>query len=366
LIYSEEKKVGYSREEKAMIWLCGCGRFEYRLRVALLKIAKDPAKLFDDWENIYRQAMKIGESGVYKNVPDFSERDADAFLEELKHRGYFAVTLLGGDFPKLLKHSGGSPLVLFGAGRRELLSRRKFTVVGSRITPPFAEKQTRAISEELASHFTIVTGFAEGGDRAAAEGALKSGNLISVLPVGLNECYPVAHTTFKKKVLESGGLFLSEYPPDAKLSKFAFHARNRILAGLSEGMLVVSAGEKSGTLITATYAAEYGRDVFAFPYNIGVAQGVGCNGLIKKGAYLCTGAEDILSVYGIEGQEKKTVSLSPDESRILAILRESGELHAAVIAERAGLPAYAAAAVLSALEIKNLAAKSGGNKYTIV
>lgn len=354
----------YSAEERAIIWLCSQTQIDYRIQVALLRAAKDPVRLLSDWEKICSSVIKEGGSRVYNSTRQEREEEADRVVAQLDEANCFAITLMSEDYPLSLKAIPDPPLVLYAKGRRELLSKRKFCIVGSRITPPWAEKQAKSISEMLSRRFAIVTGFAEGGDSAAIDGALASGNLICVLPLGLDGCYPAAHLALKEKV-EKCGLLLSEYPLGTALRKYYFHARNRILAGLSEGVLLVSAREgKSGALITASLAAEYGRDVFAFPYNIGVAQGSGCNELIKKGAYLATCAEDVLSFYGITLQKKKEVTLSPNEEQALELLREHGELHAAVIAERLNLPIYEIAALLSALEMKNLVVKSGGNRYS--
>ena len=118
--------------------------------------------------------------------------------------------------------------------------------------------------------------------------------------------------------------------------------------------------------MTANFALEIGRDVFAFPHNPGVKQGEGCNELIKKGAYLASGAEDIFECAGIPERREETEALTPEEEKVLNLLRENGELHAAVIAERAELQIFEAAATLASLEMKNLVVKAGGNRYTIL
>ncbi len=286
-----------------------------------------------------------------------------AFLSMLEKKGIFLVTFLSDDYPESLKYASDPPLVLYGMGKRELLQRRKFCIVGSRITPPWAEKVGKRLSEEISEHFTVVTGLAEGGDAAAIAGALPRGNLISVLPCGIDGCYPAAHAALKERIAKEG-LLLSEYPLGTGTAKFSFHARNRILAGLSEGVLVLSAGVKSGALITAGKALDYGRDVFALPYNVGISQGEGCNGLIKAGAYLVTSSADIFTVYGIEPHRTEEAATEGDESRILKYLREQGETHVAALAEALGMRIFEASAALSALEIKGLATKTGGNKYS--
>lgn len=346
-------------EERAYLWLCGCTSLGDRDRAALLRAA-DPAEILLHAETIFPAVL----SGEHEIPPyDRRMRDADAFLKMLAAKHYFALTPFSEDYPEPLRHISLPPLVLYGLGRRELIRGRKFCVVGSRTIPPWAEKAGRDIAERLAEKFVIVTGLAEGGDSAAIAGALGSGNLISVLPCGLDCCYPAAHASLKEKIAERG-LLISELPPWEEAKKYSFHARNRLLAGLSEGVFVLAAATKSGALITANCALEYGRDVFAFPYSPNVRQGEGCNELIKCGAYLVTGAEDIFSVYGIEAGEKKEIALSGEEREVLAFLKESGQAHPAAIAERTGKKIFEVTAILSALEIKGAAVKAGGNQYS--
>ena len=341
----------YTREERAYLWLFACTELDYRTRVSVLRAARDPARLFSGFP--------------VENTEGDREQAANEFLARLAEKGYFAVTLISEDYPEALKAIPDPPLVLYGAGNRALLKRRKFCIVGSRVTPPWAEQFGKTASAELAKSFAVVTGLAEGGDSAAIAGAISSGNLICVLPCGLNECYPASHASLKEKIRKNG-LLLSEYLPCDPASKYAFHARNRILAGLSEGVLVLSAGERSGALITANRAAEYGRDVFALPYSLGTSRGAGCNELIKRGAFLVTEVEDVLSVYGIEHKLQRETAFTPQEERVLEVLRTGGEVHLAEVAEKAGLLIFEAAAILSALELKGAAVKSGGNRFAAV
>ncbi len=329
----------YSSEEKAVIYAAAVKGMNNRAGLAFLR----------------------GE-GVLRRLTREEEAATDAAIAALERQGMFLVTCLSKDYPELLRNASDPPLLLYGMGNRELLSRRKFCIVGSRKTPKFAMEAGERIARELAEHFTIVTGLAEGGDSAAIEGALPSGSLISVLPCGLDTCYPAMHAS-KKETIARKGLILSENPPGKGAAKWSFHYRNRILAGLSEGVLVLSAAKSSGALITANRAVDYGRDVFALPYSIGIEQGEGCNELIRSGAMLVTSAEDILSFYGIETKKKEKPVVEGDEGRILQYLREKGESHVASLAEDLGMRIFEASAALSALEIKGLATKTGGNKY---
>ena len=350
----------YTEDERALIWLHACTEFDPREKIALLRAAPSPSALFSHPE---RYLSALGKEEVAEGLSMRSER-LERFLAELEESGYFAVTVESCDYPEALKIAS-PPLVMFGAGRRELLKERKFCIVGSRITPSWAAALGSRIAERLSRDFAVVTGLAEGGDCAAIRGALMSGKLICVLPNGLDTCYPAAHAALKEEVRRVG-LLLSEYLPGETAKKYSFHARNRILAGLAEGTLVISAGERSGALITAYDAVDFGRDVFAFPYNPGTAQGGGCNELLKRGAYVCTGIQDILEVYHLKEETDVRQPLTEEETRAYEVLQAEGELHAAVIADRAGIPVYQMAAILASLELKGYVVKAGGNRYSCV
>ncbi len=351
----------YSQEERAIIGLCMTadeGRLPALAR-ALAEVCLPAA------QKICVSVIESAAKRVYKDEPLPSAAEQDAAIARLTARNMFAVTLVGADYPAALRAIPDPPPVLYCMGRRELLAKRKFCIVGSRILPAWAEKTGKTISASLSRQFVIVTGIAEGGDRAAIDGALAGGNLICVLPNGLDLAYPAAHASLQREVARRG-LLLSEYAPGVKTKKYAFHARNRILAGLSEGVLILAAGVRSGTLITAHCALEYGRELFALPHNVGVAQGEGCNEMIKAGAWLCTCAGDIFAAYGMEAEEKPRVQLSEKEERLLAVLKEAGELHAAVLAERTGIPVFEAQAILASLEMKGLAVRAGGNRFSAI
>ena len=357
----------YSDDEKAIIWLSGCMRFDYRTSAMLLRAVHSPAGIFTADQEFFTKLIKNRQNGLYKSVCSCSERKkaAELFIAEEERKGRFFVTAVSADYPKALLQISDPPFVLYGEGNRELLSSRKFAIVGSRITPPWAEATAKRIAGELVQNFTIVTGLAEGGDAAAVAGAIDSGKLICVLPNGLNECYPASHTGLKNAVRRKG-LLLSECLPDEKVKKYSFYARNRLLAGLCEGVLVVSAGERSGALITANRALEYGRDVFALPHNVGVRQGEGCNNLLKSGAYPVTDSADILFNYGIEPQTTVAQELSSDEERVLGVLHAGDDMHVTEIADGANMRIYEVSALLTALEMKNLVVRAGANRYAAI
>lgn len=333
----------------------------------LLLAATNPSA--EDRQKYESELIKSVGVGVYNKVKVLfsDEKYREKVLADLKRRGVGCVTFVSDDYPEQLKHTPCPPIVLYLRGRRELLSTRMFAVVGSRRTPAHIIEETKRLCAELSSFVTIVTGVADGGDSAAISGALSTGNVICVLPGGHDtDC---CHNVNMYKKVESEGLTVSEYAPTVPVQRHTFTLRNRIIAGLSEGVLVVSAGEKSGARSTANYAADYNKDVFAFPYGVGVAAGKGCNDLIKSGAYLCDSVDDILSVLKIEN-ETQTAEIfeeaEGDEAAVLNLLKTEGEMHAEKIAAQLKMKLTDVVTACSMLEIKGLVVRTGGNSFEAI
>ncbi len=314
----------------------------------------------------YAEALiKVCGGGVYNKIKDkfYDAKYRGKLFESLDKRHVKCVTYKSESYPKELREIPTPPLVLYARGNLGLLDGEKFGVVGSRKTTPAAYEECRKICGELSAKVTVVTGVAEGADSAAAAGALPSGNVICVLPGG-HDGGCVSNVKILREV-ERNGLTLTEFPPAAQAKRFTFFLRNRIIAGLCRGVLVVSAAVRSGALNTAAYAADYSRDVFAMPYSPGIPSGEGCNNLIKKGAFLCDRAEDILTALGYACAAKtESLTLDEDERAIVDLLRGEGELHAEKIAEAIGKKPFEVSAICASLEIKGLLVKTGGNKYS--
>lgn len=258
-----------------------------------------------------------------------------------------------------------APSVLYALGNVNLLKGEKIAVVGSRRTPLNALKLCEKIAEELATKLVIVTGTADGGDSAAIQAGLKTGNVICLLAGGFG-ALPQGNLPLLERVAEKG-LLLSPHPFDTEIRNFSYEYRNKLLAALCESVLVTGAGEKSGALITAKYAKAYGKKIFAFPYPPNAAAGVGCNRLIKQGGFLTESAEDIAGVLGLDlSQAEQNLHLTADEEKIYRILQEITEGHISEISEKSGIPSFKARAVLSSLEIKGGAVALGGNRYSVV
>lgn len=352
----------YTKEERAIICLDSFG-LEYPRKAKLYKLAASAQALFENFRK-YRPAVAetAGEETAEAMERSLSDQEyTDRLLHMYSEKRIECVTFVSEKYPEELRQISDPPLVLYCRGNTDLLSERKFAIVGSRRTLPQVMKRTEEFAEGLSSEFVIVTGLADGGDSAALGGALNRGRAISVLAYGFDHVYPGCNRALLERV-EGKGLAVSEYLPQQKPLPYHFPMRNRIIAGLSEGVLVVSGGEKSGTRITAAKAYEYGRDVFAFPYSIGVPSGVGCNALIKEYAKLTENLVDIYAAFGINLTETEKISLSAAEQAVYEILRE-GEAHITEIAQKSGLKMHEVPIVLTMLEMKKLAVSCGGNRW---
>ena len=350
----------YTVEEQNLIILSAIAEMNYNERYTSLSALMSATPDFGACKNLLIKRCGIG---VYNKVRDsfYDPVFRSGVFAELGKRGVECVTYISPDYPELLKHIPTPPITLFLKGDRKLLKNRCFSIVGSRRTTPSSLLQCKKFAKELSEYFTVVSGAAQGADSVALEGA--SGRAISVIAFGFDYLEQIAA---RLKCVEQNGLFISEYYPTVAPQTFLYHARNRIIAGLSAATLVVSAGEKSGALITANYAADFGREVFAFPYSIGVSSGAGCNNLIKQGANLCQNPLDILNAFGLDLKSSFIVTLSEDEKRVYAAIKEYGEIFTPTLAQNVGVPSFKLIPVLSSLEIKGLICRLGGNRYSII
>lgn len=269
------------------------------------------------------------------------------------------------DYPQEWRVMPDAPQMIYALGNLALLKERKLAVVGSRTTSSNALKLGEKICAELSEGLVIVTGTADGGDTAAAEGGLKNGKVIAILAGGFS-ALPQGNLPLLERIAKQG-LLLSPCAFDTPVLRFSYEYRNKLLAALCEGVFVLGASKKSGALVTAKYAEKYQKKIFAFPYPPNSAAGEGCNGLIKQGGYLVEESADIAKPLGIElGKKKAAPSLTDEESRLYAALKELCEGHISELSANAGVPTFKARAVLSSLEIKGLAVAVGGNRYGLV
>ncbi|HSV95337.1 MAG TPA: DNA-processing protein DprA [Spirochaetota bacterium] len=223
---------------------------------------------------------------------------AEQILKVCRKKSIRVDTCWDARYPKLLKEISRPPLVLYAQGGTAV--ENSIAIVGTRKADPGARETARRIASELASSgFSVVSGMAVGVDREAHEGALSGGGMtVGVLANGIDIFYPAANSDLYRMILADGrSTLLSEYPPGIMAGRWTFARRNRIISGLSLGTVVVKAGTKSGALITARYALEQNREVFACPGPAFDESYFGCNGLIREGAQIVSSTEDIVSQF---------------------------------------------------------------------
>ena len=347
-----------------MIWLDSFTDISYEHKQQLYKLINGKSDIKSVIElNKDNLVILLGED-KYKILVDSARPDYfSQVLDSLYQNDQRAVTIVSSDYPELLKQIDTPPLVLYCSGNVKLFTDDCFGIVGSRKSFPLSISLAEKFTEELLNaKFTLVTGIAEGVENRVINTVLsKNSKIISVLPGGIENVYPQCHTDLVKSIIEKGGLVISEYPPKTPVVRYNFPVRNRIMAGLSKGVLIISGGAKSGTLYTAEYAGEYGRDVFAIPYSVGVASGVGCNEVIKKGGILVDSPKDILDYYGIECETQK-VTLLENEKEIARILID-GSMHVEQLSAKLNKRVFEILPTLSIMEIKGLVVKTGVNVY---
>ena len=219
------------------------------------------------------------------------------------------------EYPKRLLDIKNPPKKLYVEGNIELLNNKSIAIVGARKCTEYGIKYTKKFAKEMADYnVTIVSGLADGIDSVAHEVAKDcKGNTIAVLGCGLNNVYPKENKDLFESILENNGCIISEYEPNEEVCMKNFPKRNRIISGISMGILVVEAKYRSGSTITAKYGFKQNKKVFCIPRDIGITNGVGTNNLIKMGAALVTSSKEILQEMGIISDEIEEIESIENE-----------------------------------------------------
>ncbi|MBI4598994.1 DNA-protecting protein DprA [Candidatus Uhrbacteria bacterium] len=318
-----------------------------------------------EWE-----AVGLPASAIQAFVEKRPTLDPERELSRLEQEEVTAVSLDDPGYPPLLKELYDPPAVLFVRGILPPASAAWLAVVGTRKPSPYGQRVTRNFVSALASSGVVtVSGLAYGIDAIAhAEACRAGGPTVAVLGSGVDRAsiYPVGNQPLAEDILRHGGAIVSEFPIGTEVQKHHFPIRNRVIAGLCHGTLVVEAGQKSGALITARAALEAGRDVFAVPGPIDAPNSVGPNNLIRMGAQVAACPDDILSALGIARREPSETSPpppnSPIEAQIVALL-SSRPLHVDDITRASGLPTPAVTSALTLMEMKGTVRHLGGMQY---
>lgn len=245
----------------------------------------------------------IGKQYIKLILDSKTKQEIDKHLQFMLKHNVDIISIEDKEYPQMLKNIYDPPISLYIIGNKKVLNNTSIAIVGCRDCTQYGKHVAYELAYNIAKeNINIISGLAKGIDGAAHDGALKAnGNTIAVLGNGLDTIYPTENIPLAKEILKFGGAIISEYPLGEKPQKHNFPERNRIVSGLSKGIIVVEAKEKSGTLITVDFALEQGRDVFVVPGNINSLNSIGTNQLIKQGAKLISSYKDVTEEY----KEKK-------------------------------------------------------------
>jgi len=286
------------REIEYWIWISSLEGMSALKSMGLLQIYKHPRIIYEMSEHELKKTRLLTEKNI-QEILDIPKRERVKQIYQLmiKHN-IKMINIFDENYPNKLKQIYDPPIALYYKGKFEI-NDFAIAIVGSRRTTNYGSFSAKKLSYELAMRgVQIVSGLARGIDSIAHEGCLNArGKTIAVLGCGLDNIYPPENTRLFEDIIKSDGLGISEYPPGMPPLQHNFPARNRIISGISSGVLVVEAAKRSGSLITACYALEQGREVFAIPGNIDNAYSRGTNQLIKDGAKMVICIEDILEEF---------------------------------------------------------------------
>lgn len=322
----------------------------------------------------HADALRAVRVSVEPMINYLSRPETKRWLSRLKEREVRTLTVLDGDYPPLLREIAQPPWVLYVLGDQTLLNKAALAVVGTRQPTHYGRTVARKLGYQLAERgVVVVSGMARGIDSEAHRGAIDAqGATVAILGCGVDVVYPKSNTALYRTIVKTGAV-VSEFPLGTQPRPGLFPQRNRIISGLSRGTVVVEAGEKSGSLITADMSLEQNRDVFAIPGPITSPQSKGCNKLIQQGAKCVADIQDILEEYPdwlhererpLQG-ERESEQLTLEESAILEALGVE-PIHVDVLCGRTSLPVAQIHTVLISLQVKRLVKQLPGSRFVRV
>lgn len=341
--------------------------------VRLKKVLKVYKNLEAAWENLCLKDlldMRETEKSIHSILEAKKNIVPEKEYEKMKTNGISLMYIHDALYPSKLKEISSPPVFLYYKGAWQSEFDIAFAVVGTRKVSAYGKQVLENLVPQLASKLTIVSGLALGVDALAHEACLNaSGKTIAVLGGSLDLIYPSSNSGLSKRILESGGMLLSEFPPGTEARPFHFPRRNRIISGLSLGTLIIEGKEKSGSLITARMALEQNREVFAVPGNIYSSQSSGTNLLIQKGeAKLVRSSEDIFEELNIEQKKeyqeaKKSLEFSSDiEEKIYHALSHEG-FDISQISEVSNFDTSKISSSLTLMEMKGMVKNIGSGMW---
>jgi len=366
----------YNDEIKYWVWLSSLDKIPASKLNLLINHYETPYNIYNAEEGSMRKLPFVTEVIIQQLLDRKLKDEANKHLENLYKNNIGIVTINDESYPYYLKNIYDPPIVLYYKG--ELIkSENTIAIVGSRKATSYGMQVAENLSYEAALRgITIVSGMARGIDTYAHKGALKAkSRTIAILGCGLDVVYPKENMELMENIINNGAV-VTEYLPGVMPLKFNFPARNRIISGISLGVVIVEAAAGSGSLITASYALEQGREVFAVPGNIDRANSEGTNKLIKEGAKLVTGINDILeelSIYNLEAEKNRNLS-SEDQSKFKGLDNEERKIvecltrepmYIEILARTAGFSIKYINPILTMLELKGVIEQLPGKIYKI-
>ena len=344
--------------EKYILWLMlmECTNLQ---KIKLIKKYKDEKMIFLHFDEIKSEIPFSNKK--FTNYDKYKELNkTEKLIENLKLLNIRFISFNDSNYPESLKNIKEPPYIIFYKGNINLLNEEIVAIVGARKNTSYGEMSTRLIAKDLSKNkVCIVSGGALGVDKIAHDECLKNdGKTIAVLGCGLDICYPLSNKELLKRI-EENGLIISEFLPGTKPNAYNFPRRNRIISGLAKGIIITEANKKSGSLITASCALDQGKDILVVPHDIFSDRGLGCNLLIKDGAYIYTCLDDIYTIFKIEKKIEKTIANS---SNILSMIKNE-PVHIDDIFVKSQVDRNTLYGLLFELQIKNEILSLPGNYY---
>ena len=364
-----------------MISGVGTARFK-----ALVQAFNEPCKIFEQSVESISSLRGFSPALAGKIIHWDKDLDLKAEMEFAHLSGTHIVTMDDAEYPEILKGIYDPPLCLYVRGKLPDFSYNSLAVVGSRRATIYGKKMAKHLSEEaVLAGWKVISGLAFGIDAIAHQATVDAGGItVAVLGGGLSRIHPQEHVQLARDIIESGGALISEFPMKFPVSRQSFPRRNRIVSGLSQAVLIVEAGLKSGALITANLAMEQGKDVFAVPGHVDNPQAKGCHKLIKQGAKLIEDFNDILDDYDFlpgfarmdEGNEEselepnkiiepsKPANMSDEEYKIIQILQGEAKSFDH-LAEATNIPVPSLNSLLTKMAMKMMLVQHPGKIYSL-
>lgn len=280
------------------IWFSRLEKITNMQKEKLLIKYKTPSKIWNLKETEL-QGCKLLKDEEIKEILDVRFREnLDKYCKYMAQNDIRVITIFDECYPKSLKNIYDKPIILYAKGNIKLLKEKSIAIVGARKCSEYGKEIAKKLAYNLSSNnMCIVSGLAIGIDKYSHIGALETrGNTIAVIGNGLDNIYPYENQNLANRIIKNNGLIISEYIIGTKPNRINFPARNRIISGLSDGIIVVEAKEKSGALITAEFGLEQGKEVFAVPGNIDSELSKGTNELIKDGANVVLNYKDVIDI----------------------------------------------------------------------